>query len=223
MSLVKSIIAGLIGGAIGAAVWFGIAYGANREFAWIAWGVGALVGVFVRVGAGNDAGAASGLIAVVLSLASIAAGKYATVHMIVGKEAARVEAQIAAELAKPMTDDDAVMEIGDQLLTKAEQDGKTLKWPKGKDAESDRESINDFPSDIAKDAKARWKGMSDTEKQTYKDDTMKNRAAMVKAAMAGARSAAEHEGFVGMFDGFDILFAVLAMVSAFKIGSDSAD
>ena len=138
------------------AVWAGIAYGTGHEIGWIAWGVGALVGVFVRVGAGNDAGGLSGLIAVVIALASIVGGKYAAVHMLVNNEAAKFEAQMNAELAKPLSDDDAVVNIADQLVDSAEKDGKTLKWPKGKDADSDREAITDYPADIAKDAKARW-------------------------------------------------------------------
>lgn len=223
MNLIKCIVAGLIGGAIGGAVWAGIAYGTGHEIGWIAWGVGALVGVFVRVGAGNDAGGLSGLIALVIALASIAGGKYATVHMLVNNEAAKFEAQINAELAKPLSDDDAIVNIADQLVDSAEKDGKTLKWPKGKDAESDREAITDFPADIAKDAKARWKGMSADEKQKYKDDTIAARTAAAKTAFAGARSEAEHEGFISMFDAYDILFAVLAIASAYRIGSDSAD
>lgn len=219
MSLVKATVSGLIGGAIGGAVWAGLAYGVHREFAMVAWGIGALVGFCVQAGAGEKAGFTTGALAAIIALASIAGGKYAVIHIIVQKELAKFSAPIEAHLAQPMTDDEAVTSIAESLIDEAQEAGKTITWPKDKTAESDRNTIADYPAAIAKDAKARWKAMPAGDQQTFKDDT---RAAEREAhkqfqAMAGAEAA--KAGFLQAFDFFDLLFGLLAVATAFKLGS----
>lgn len=69
------ILGGSIGGVLGMLAWGGIIYAADREIGWVAWGIGALVGFGVGVTAGDNGGELSGIIAVVISLLSIFAGK----------------------------------------------------------------------------------------------------------------------------------------------------
>jgi hypothetical protein len=40
VGLGKCVVAGLIGGVVGGAIWAAIAYFANAEIGWIAWGMG---------------------------------------------------------------------------------------------------------------------------------------------------------------------------------------
>jgi len=76
LSFPKWIVAGGIGGLIGAAIWAGISYATNYEVGWIAWGVGFLVGVGVRVSAGeNEEGFAPGLTAAVVAIVAVLGGK----------------------------------------------------------------------------------------------------------------------------------------------------
>ena len=49
MKFAKWGLGGLVGGAIGAAIWAGIVYAIHVEIGWLAWGVGALVGLGVRL------------------------------------------------------------------------------------------------------------------------------------------------------------------------------
>lgn len=69
-----------IAGLVGALIWGGIAYGANVELGWIAWGIGALVGFACIKGGGHGTGlaVASGAVA----LLSIVAGKWFAIDLI---------------------------------------------------------------------------------------------------------------------------------------------
>ena len=80
---VTAIIAGSIGGAIGAAIWGGIAYATHYEVGYVAWGIGGLVGVCVRVVAGDMDDFYAGVTAGVLSVISILAGKILSAILIV--------------------------------------------------------------------------------------------------------------------------------------------
>ena len=51
MSFLKWLAAGFIGAAIGGAVWVGVGYFAEAEVGYIAWGIGLLAGIGVRVAA----------------------------------------------------------------------------------------------------------------------------------------------------------------------------
>lgn len=71
----KAIIFGFIGGIIGAVIWGAIAYFAHSEVGYVAWGIGGLVGLCVRGGAEELDDGFAGLIAAVISVVSILAGK----------------------------------------------------------------------------------------------------------------------------------------------------
>lgn len=80
--LVGCVCGGLIGGAIGAGVWAGIALATGYELGFIAWAIGALTGIGVRVGSGGDDGPLLGGLAVLIAFASIGIGKAASIYLI---------------------------------------------------------------------------------------------------------------------------------------------
>lgn len=82
------IIGGLVGGVLGTLAWGGIIYASESEIAWVAWGIGATVGFGVAVAAGDNGGELSGIIAVVISLLSIFAGKVFGVWLLFGSNIA---------------------------------------------------------------------------------------------------------------------------------------
>ncbi|HSG72044.1 MAG TPA: hypothetical protein VLA12_16620 [Planctomycetaceae bacterium] len=84
MAIMIWIVGGSIAGVLGALAWGGIIYATEREIGWIAWGVGAVVGFGVAVTAQGNAGELSGIIAVVISLLSIFAGKVFGVYLLLG-------------------------------------------------------------------------------------------------------------------------------------------
>lgn len=84
--MIRGIVGSVIGGVIGGAIWGAIAYFTGYEVAWIAIGVGVLCGAGMMAGIDSeDAGMMSGIIAVVIALASIAGGKFAAIHFTIGK------------------------------------------------------------------------------------------------------------------------------------------
>lgn len=223
MDLVKCVVAGLIGGAIGAVVWAALAYYANFEFAIVAWGIGALVGVCCRAGTGASSGLISGLIASAIALGSIAGGKYAVVHIVVERETAKLKASMDSSLAQSLTDDDLVMAIGEDLIKESNAKGKKQTWPKGRSADDDRETMTDYPATIVKDAKARWKALSPSDRETYKQQKQDQIRGAIDEASASFAAEAKSEVFASSFGLFDIVFGMLALLTAYKIGADEGD
>ena len=80
------IVGGTIGGAIGAAIWAAIAAFTGYEIGWIAWGVGFLVGLGVRICSPESYGAAPGGTAAVISLLALAAGKMISLSIVAKNE-----------------------------------------------------------------------------------------------------------------------------------------
>ncbi|MBN8597189.1 MAG: hypothetical protein J0L78_05905 [Planctomycetes bacterium] len=206
--MVKGIIGGLIGGAIGAAIWAAIVHFTHYEVGIVAWAIGALVGIGTAIFAGNSVSPVTGVAAAAIALGSIAGGKFAVVHMIAGKVKSDIHAQVE------INDDRAMVSIADQLVEESEKAGKKIEWPKGMTRDEASEQA-DFPPAIWTDAKARWTAMSPADQDSYK----KALAEHAHASLDHAIGQAESEAFFSSFTFFDILWAVLAIGSAFKLGS----
>lgn len=206
--MIKAIIGGLIGGAIGAAIWASISYFADRELGIVAWGVGVLVGMGTAMFAGNSVSPLTGAAAALIALGSIAGGKFAAVHIVADKVKTDVHAKIV------IGEEHALTGIADQLAEEAEKAGKKVDWPKGMNREEASEE-KDFPPAMWADAKARWTAMSPADQDSYK----KALAEHVHASVDQAIGQAESEAFMSSFTYFDLLWALLAVASAFKLGS----
>lgn len=74
------IIGAIVGAVIGAIIWGAVAAFANLESAYIAWGIGALVGVGAVLGGGR--GAMMGVTCAIVAVLSILAGKMMVVHIV---------------------------------------------------------------------------------------------------------------------------------------------
>lgn len=203
---------GVIGGAIGAAVWAAISYFTGFEIGWIACGIGALVGFGMALGSRGEAGIAGGVVAAVIALLSVGAGKYAAVQFSVSKLTSEVSANLH------FSDDDAKAYMADQLVTERESKGETLKWPDGMTSD-DAEKLADYPVVVVKDVEKRWKGMSPEAAKQYTAQAEEQAKAQMKVAFASLGQTA----FERSFGLFDILWAVLAVLGAFKIGSGDGD
>src|SRR6266545_6973005 len=84
-------LSGIGAGLFAALVWAGFSYATGRELGWIAWGVGLLVGLAVRLASDAEGGWVPGILAVAIAVLSIVCGKYLTVRFIVAAEFAGVE------------------------------------------------------------------------------------------------------------------------------------
>lgn len=206
--MIKGLVGGTIGGALGAAVWAAVAYYTGLEIGWIAWIVGALVGLLTGLLAGDEASGLTGVAAAIIALAAIALGKYAVIHIYVSKASQQIHSEYK------VTDEIAMVAIADQVVEEWEKSSKPLQWPEGK-TKDEAEGEADYPKAVWADAKARWDAMQPAQRETYKKDLEANHHSLMDEALAGI----EAEAFKRSFDLFDILFAVLAIASAFKLGS----
>lgn len=211
MDMIKGLIGGLVGGVLGAAVWGGVAYGTGYEIGWLAWGIGAIVGIGVAWGARG--GAAAGLLAVL----SILGGKYASVHLPVNKELTDQFAALDQAVADLGNDASVIPHVAYEIVDDRTANGEPIEWPEGvnPDAAEDEE---DFPQAVWSEARARWEAMSGAEQASYRTMLTERMRGGFEAYLAEVRmNAMKHS-----FGVLDVVFFLLAIVTAYKIGSNQA-
>ena len=201
---IGGIICGAIAAVIGAVAWAAIAYYANVEIGYLAWGIGLLVGLGVSFGS-RSGGIGAAVIAVILTVASILGGKYAAVEMAV--------LEFDASIPEFQMDDDQLkLELAYEFADQAEADGEKLEFRRGKTIDS-VEKIDDFPEVIVKEASDRFSRMSEEEKEDFRSE--------VKEARDNILDALEQEmaqqGFWNSFSPMDIVFFLLAVFTAGKV------
>jgi hypothetical protein len=210
MDLIKGAVGGVVGGIIGAVVWALIAYNAHVEISWVAVGIGALAGLGVAIGMGGKGGIAGGGLAVLIALASIGAGKYATVQLMAKDAFKDFDKIVSAEV----TDDEMLEILVANAAEESEKNGRAVAYKNGKNSET-AESIADYPDTMVKNSKKYYDGLSADDRAYLKKEEMDSRAAFARDLKATATS----EGFEASFSPYDILWAVLAMVAAGRFGA----
>lgn len=207
-ALAFATLGALIGGGIGGAMWYGVAMGANRELAILAWLVGAITGVGAAAGARAYVGTYTGIIAVVVTLGAVIGAKYMVVENIVGQVEQKVSRQVVAK------EEHAIGLIGRDVAKEHEAAGKRYQWPD--EVTPDTALMeDDFPAIIWTEAKGRYDALDDAAKAQKRSDA----TAELRKAFKGAMNEVRSEGFAEMFSLYDILFFILAIGSAYAIGS----
>lgn len=204
------IAAGIAAGVAGAAVWAGLAYYANVEVGYVAWGIGLLVGFAVAATGKN--GALPGVAAVLITIVSIVAGKYAAVELAFREVGASTDAIM--EEIKAEGDKGVVRSLADAIVAERMEKGEQLAWPAGMSIEDAMEPA-DYPPGIWAAAEKEWGGKSEEEKQSARDAHL----ALVEANMAAGMAAARTEGFLATFGVIDLVFFGLAVVTAWGLAS----
>ncbi|MEO1007405.1 MAG: hypothetical protein AAFX79_02455 [Planctomycetota bacterium] len=210
MQFARALVGALVGGIIGATIWGVIAYHTGYEIGWIAWGVGVLCGIGAVAGSGGRTGDGTGILAAVVALAAIAGGKLAA------WEVSYSDAEQMFETTE--FDDDILMSlIADDVAQQYMEEGIEIDWPVGMTYE-DAWLEEDYPADLWDDAMARWESSSPADQQiireAYRNKFEEDREA-VRAAMREIFTETRNENFLSGFDALWILFAVM---SAFGIG-----
>ena len=209
MKSLSWIIGGLVGGTIGAAIWAGVGYATNHEVGWIAWGIGFLTGMGVRFMAKDAEGTGPGIVAAVIALLAVAGGKYLTVHFAIEKGFSTISSANGS-----VKDETMIAEIAPAVV-KERQDAKTpLQWPQGSNPEAASEE-KDFPKEVWAEAKTRWEAKPPAEQSAAKLETQRQHEEFVQMIKAQIRDSA----FKASFGPFDLLWAFLALGTAYKIGS----
>jgi hypothetical protein len=203
---------------IGAAIWTGVAYWANYEIGWIAWAVGLLVGVGVYLGTRRTGGAAAGGLAVGIAIASILGARYAFVELDL-RDAVMQEHGSIPDQVPPTSDRDFwIRYLADRLVEEREAAGQTVQWPEGSSFETAQEEA-DYPKEIWNDAVQRWDYLSSADQVNYRDSVIPAIQADLLAFVQVEHDAMISEGFLSTFALIDIIFAALAIATAYKVGS----
>lgn len=206
MGVPGAAIGSAIGGVIGAFVWWAIATYANLEIGWIAWGIGALTGFGAAKGAGGEASALTGGLAVVVALLSIVGAKYAVATLGIAEAMETPMAPIEGELAISYVADDVVLEF--------EEEGRSVEWPEGAGYVMPSAEEH-YPADVWALAVERWEALGAEGRDARIRDWTRTREEGRQAFAAALRDQWFRDSFALM----DILFLGLAVVTAFKIGA----
>lgn len=224
MDTLRWMAAGVVGGAIGAGIWAGIVVATGYEVGWIAWGVGALVGLAVAAAAGRarvQQGDLPAIGAALIALVSVVAGKYVATSLLVHQYLNESRAEIGAELEQPFDDEFVISLLADELVEQEEAAGRTVVWPAGVDPEF-AEAREDYPTRIWARAEAWWASMTPEQQRGYERDQRAQLASFVEADLDMLASEATTQGFIESFTLFDLLWFGLAGVTAFKLGAGHA-
>lgn len=193
-SIGRGFIGSVIGGAIGAAIWTLISYFTHLESGWIAWGVGFLAGIGMACAGGR--GVSAGLLASVVAIGAIVGGKYATVHMEVNDHVHSIGEFTAA---------DAKSYMAGELMDEYVRQGRTMEY----------DDDGNYPAEVWDDTNAQWAAMSPTERHQYTLDTR----AKVSREIEESKTTLEAVGMIASLGLFDVLWVLLAVSTAYKLGS----
>lgn len=278
MRVPMAMIVGGIVALLGAAIWTALAYYVRVEIGWVAWGIGAAVGVGVFAGSGRHGDFSLGILAVLLALASILLGKFSAAYMDVKVFATGDDLYITAiaddvmhqrelqgqrfpivtqaQLDKAnswsdlypdqiwseakarwnsMSEADRdelrrvpllankqyhIVYLADTLVEEYLASGKSVDWPIGMTQENAFYE-EDYPAELWSDAQQRWDAMSMDEQSAYRAGMIEFEAARLEAGRQQWQEESVTAAFLASFSPFDGLWAILAVVSAFKIASAS--
>lgn len=190
----RGFIGSVIGGGIGAAIWTLVSYFTHLESGWIAWGVGLLAGVGMACMGGRGMGA--GLLASVVAIGAIVGGKYATVHL---------EVNDYVDSIGEFTEADAKSYMAGELMDEYIRHGRTVEY----------DDDGNYPAEVWDDANAQWAAMSQTERHQYTLDTR----AKVSREIQDSKGTLEIVGMITSLGLFDVLWVLLAVSTAYKVGS----
>lgn len=209
--MTRALFGATLGGLVGAALWTAVAFLFHYEIGWIAWGVGVAAGYgAARFGERLDwtTGAAAAGIAVL----SIALGKFAAVHLVVDDAIAELTSG-----PEGITDELAISYVADDVAMAFHDEGRRLDWPGG--AEPTNPSTQaEYPRDVWGEAARVWSELSPQERSEFKSEI----AGGMQANAATIRDGAVQAGFRESFGALDVLFVLLAVGSAYKLGSGAA-
>ena len=211
MKVLKYIAAGAVGGVIGAVVWVLVGYFANAEVGWIAWGIGFLVGMGVRLTCEleGEEGNVSGATAAGVAIVTVIIAKYIVVVLLVNKHLPPLPLADFKPDAEVMISEEA-----DALAEEWKAAGKTIEWPPEKD-DDDAPIEKQYPKELWAEAKTRWEAKSPEEQQKAVDKFRTE----VAEGVGELREALRREGFKASFSPWDLLWLGLAAYTAYRLGS----
>lgn len=193
MSLIIGALVSILLAIVGAGAWTAVAYFLNMELGILAWGIGFASGFGMAAGGKGRAGVPGGVVAAAVALLAIAGGKYATAYYTLQHTIGGVTPPGA------IIQQDFAYQVEDEMR----RDGKKLSTPANAD---------DPAPEAAAEAKRRWGVMTPEQRDSKTKDLVEMRRKYVEATVSA------FDVFKGSLGGFDVLWAVLAVLSAFQLG-----
>jgi hypothetical protein len=199
--LTLSLLGALLGGLLGAGVWAAVALGFNVEISWIAILVGALAGLGARMGARAHVGVQSGALAAGVAILAVLGGKLATASLALDHLSRRpVDDALAIEIMAAAIQEEAGEEVFGMWLRRRgfAHSGPKMSW-----------------DDAMARATVVWhRELAEEDRRDALDTIRQDLEAMRRAGPAATR-----QGVLESLDLFDALFLIVALASAYGIGS----
>ncbi len=203
--LLRAGVAGLIAGLICSAIWAAIGYYTGYRISIFILGMGVLVGLAVVKVARHDAGMQTGFLAVMIVLSSVIAGKSAMAYMLLQNA---VEEAAHEQWDGAPSDGSMISIVAAYIVDEYMETGQEIVWPE--DVGTDGTSLDVYPLDIQTEALARWKAMSDEQRQALREEWTFS-PDMLSAHLV-------FHNFYPKFATMEWVFVALGAVAAFKIG-----
>lgn len=204
MAVLKCFIGGLIGALIGAAIWAVIYHYADFELGLVAWGVGILAGIGVRVAMYDSSCNMSGVIALLCAVVGLVGGKYAGVSLDVNE-------YIGENFSETDMRHHARVLLADEIVDTWVAEGRAINWPPGMTQE-DAWERSDYPADVWQEMSETWDAMSETDREGRIDGA--------EFTIESFTSSLKTDVFWDSFSLFDGIWFLLALGSAWKIAED---
>ncbi len=204
----NGLLAGIAAGVGGAILW-GVLYYCFTSFylVWLAWGIGA--GVGAAVAWGSNGGPDMGKIAVVISVLSILAGWFLPAEVSIIKNITKAK----QGLAEGMDDEYMIGCLADEILDDSEGQGHSVTYTF--DGENPLDVQMDYSEELWQQATAKWDSMTAAEKEAYRADTRQR----MEKTIVGFFSSLRKYNVRRSFDGDNLIFIVLGVVTAYKLAS----
>ena len=147
-------------------------------------------------------------------MVTIAGGKYAVVYLQVDKALAAAMESGDSQL----TMDDVKVALADEVVEELTQDGKKVEWADGMTLEL-AEGQADYPKDVWAEAEKRFTEIPEADRESMLARMKESQAAFMETFAAEFRS----QGFKDSLGPLDGLWALLALGTAFKLGSGAGE
>jgi len=207
MALIKAVVLALVAGLAGALAWAVVGYYTHFEIGWLAWGIGALVGAAARFGASSHAGMRSGLVAVVIAVLAVLAGKGG----VIGAEIMRY---VHENPPPVVTEENLISYYADDVAAEFEAGGRAVVWPPSGAERGQGWVESDYPADVWAEASERWRGLAPGEQAAHRE-TVERQVAYTPEFYSHAFS----DMFTKSLSVFDALWFCLAVMTAYRLGS----
>lgn len=204
----KALMGALVGAIVGALIWAAVSYFTGYEVGWVAWGIGALVGGFAKALGSSDKATAAACAA--LALGSIFVGKVMAVEYSVGQ----MVSSLGEVLYTPEYYEEYKVQVDEfhQLKSVDEYPDFILKHDlRSADAQGDitAEELDHFKSKTVPEFKQFKEEQPAFEK--WREDQL---AGLSLAASQGPSTV---DAVVDELGPIDIIFALLGVVTAYKL------